>query len=99
VFGVSQKLHQGLSTDEVNEHLALGARIVYLKRAWKEGLWDAVFETEAVEADPRLLVLDFLANVDPGKLEDKMLENPSLDAGPGKTALAALAEMVTGASS
>lgn len=95
--GIRQRLHTAIASDELNERLGAGARVVYLVRKGPEGLWDAVLETEESDFNPRAYVLDFLVNVDAAYLEQKMLENPALDSGPGKAALAALAEMVTGA--
>jgi hypothetical protein len=97
MLGIRQSLYTGLTSDEVNEHLSKGARTVMLTRKGSEGLWDAVFETEDTDFDPRGIVLEFLASVDPGDLEKALLENPSMDEGIGKTALACLARMVTGA--
>lgn len=93
MFAARQTLHSGITSTEVQEILDKGARVVFAHRA-HENLWDVIVEITEEDWHPEAMVHDFLAHVDPELLEKKMLENPDMNTGIGKSAIQALRDMV-----
>lgn len=89
-----QQLHREITPDDLNERLEAGARIVWIDRNHGDR-FDVVLETY-VESEhvPELIVLDFLAHVPVGTLEERMLDGADLGTSVGQSAINALAAMV-----
>jgi hypothetical protein len=95
MYAARQELVQGIQSSALNEALERGARVVWIQpQSFSDDHWDVVLETYVEDSHPETIVLDFLAHVDTGTLENKMLEGADMGTGVGKSAINALAEMV-----
>jgi hypothetical protein len=97
MYPVRQTLHEGITRDELQELLDDGARVIWVDRVMHgKSLYDVILEVDGAAGDvsPDQWVMDFLLSVNPVELEKKMLENPDLEFGPGRAAVAALMDVV-----
>lgn len=94
MLGIRQQLHTGISSEELQQHLDYGARIVYLTAGADSGTWNTVLEVESADGDPRATIVAYLASVDTGKLEQLMLEHPDMETGVGAAAIGSLIRML-----